>query len=113
MLNITVAVKLWGVQWKHKVVNIVCDNSAAVNVLQSGRGRDPFLLSYAREIWYWSALHDFEIRVSHAPGLAMSWVDALSGAHLRPLSSPHQPQNNGPTLRLPVDSYLFKLRADL
>ncbi len=78
MLNITVAVKLWEAQWKHKLMNIVCDNSAAVNVLQSGRGCDSFLLSYEREIWYWSALHDFEIRVSHAPGLAMSRVDALT-----------------------------------
>ncbi len=84
MLNILVAARAWAAQWEHKTVIIQCDNSTATNVLSSGRGRDPFLLRCAREIWYLSAKHNFTVVPTHVPGSQMQAADALSRAHLRP-----------------------------
>lgn len=84
MLNIVVAVKTWALQWQHKIVTIYCDNSPAINVLTSGRGRDCFLLQCAREIWLISAKYDITITPVHKPGSEMILADALSRVHLRP-----------------------------
>ena len=58
MINILVAVKLFGVYWKNKQVKIFCDNMAVVCVLQSGKTRDPYMAACARNIWLWSASYD-------------------------------------------------------
>ena len=41
MLNIMVALKVWGQHWSNKCVEIKCDNLAVVSVLQEGKARDP------------------------------------------------------------------------
>ena len=40
MYNIVVAVKLWGHEWRDKVVNIKCDNESAVAVSTTGRTKN-------------------------------------------------------------------------
>ena len=82
MLNIVAAIKLWGPTWKNKRVHILCDNSAAIMILQHGRGRDSFLLQCAQEVWLQSAIHKFEVIPRHIPGRDMSDADALSRSHL-------------------------------
>lgn len=82
MLNIVVAVKLFGENWHNKIVRIICDNAPAIAVLQSGRGRDPFLLACARDIWFQAARYGFELLPQHAPGTTMDTVDQLSRAHM-------------------------------
>jgi hypothetical protein len=84
MLNIVITVKLWHHHWEHSHVRIHCDNAAAVSVLNTGRGRDPFLLKCAREVWLLSALHDFQVEIIHTPGALISSADALSRYHLHP-----------------------------
>ena len=61
MVNILVALKLFGQKWKGNRVLIKCDNEAVVSVLRSGKARDPFLGACARNIWYLSALQDVEM----------------------------------------------------
>ena len=51
MLNIVVALRLWGARWAHSVVTLVCDNLWVVQVVDTGRSRDTFLASCARNIW--------------------------------------------------------------
>ena len=50
MVNILVALKLFGQKWKGNRVLIKCDNQAVVLVLRSGKARDPFLGACARNI---------------------------------------------------------------
>lgn len=112
MLNIVVAAKLWGSQWTRKRVTVFCDNAAAVSVLITGRGRDPFLLQCAREIWLLSALHDFTLAPQHKPGSEMVIADALSRVHLRPAFQEVVSQLSHSVKRHVSPDY-FKLRANL
>ena len=43
MLNTVVALKLFASSWQSRKIHIKCDNLAVVQVLKSGRTRDPFL----------------------------------------------------------------------
>ena len=51
MLNIMVALNVWGQNWQNKCIEIRCDNLAVVLVLQEGRARDSILATLARNIW--------------------------------------------------------------
>ena len=44
---------------------IYCDNFAVVNVLWSGRARDPYLAACACNIWLWAATHDINVTYTH------------------------------------------------
>ena len=48
MLNIVVALKVWGQHWTDKCIEIKCGNQAVVLVLQEGKARDPILATLAR-----------------------------------------------------------------
>ena len=67
-------------------VLVECDNSAAVAVFGSGRGRDPVILASARAIWRHAAEIDCALTFRHVPGEFMDAADALSRA---PLSASH------------------------
>ena len=82
MLNIVVAVKLWSHLLAGHVVHIRCDNEAAVSVLNTGRGRSPFLLACAREIWQCTAEFGYEVVCSHIRGVDNDLADLLSRCHL-------------------------------
>ena len=82
MVNIVVTPKLWKTQWEHKQITIFCDNMACVQVLQTDRGRDAFLLQCAREIWLLSALYDFTLIVQHRLGHENILAHCLSRWHL-------------------------------
>ena len=58
----------------------------AVNVLQSGRGRDKLLLKGAHHMWLVCAEHQIELNVIHEPGAQLTHTaDALSRLHLGPV----------------------------
>ena len=48
ILNIMVALKVWGHYWKDKYIEVFCDNLAVVQVLQTGRARDSQLATFAK-----------------------------------------------------------------
>ena len=66
-------------------VQIHCDNMAAVQVLQSGRGRNRLLLECARAAWMVQAILDVHLSYVHIPGSDNQVADCLSRAHLSPL----------------------------
>ena len=78
MINILLAVKLFGNAWSRKRVLIKCDNNAVVNVLRSGRARDPFLCACARNIWLQAAKHDVDLSYIHVLGKKNVVADRLS-----------------------------------
>ena len=78
MINILVAVKLFGAYWKSKRVKIFCDNMAVVCVLQSGRTKDPYMAACARNIWLWSASYDIDFQFVHIAGKTNVTADLLS-----------------------------------
>ena len=61
-LNILVALRLFAPYWHRKKVHVKCDNLAAVQVLTSGKTRDPFLAACARNVWMVVAHGDIQVK---------------------------------------------------
>ena len=78
MLNVLVALRVWGQHWSGSRVVIQCDNQAVVSVLNSGRTSDPLLAAYARSIWLICACLDIDLILIHIMGKNNIWADALS-----------------------------------
>ena len=78
MVNILVAIRVFGHLWHRKQILIKCDNQAVVQVLASGKTKDPFLAACARNVWYECALMDIMIKYEHVMGKNNRVADLLS-----------------------------------
>ena len=78
MVNILVALRLYGCMWQHKRILIKCDNMAVVQVLRTGKTRDPFLATCARNVWMVTADLDIDIVYTHVHGVENMTADLLS-----------------------------------
>ena len=78
MLNIMVALKIWGQAWQNMRIEIKCDNLAVVQVLQDGNARDSLLPTIARNIWMLTSLFNIHFSISHIPGKDNAIADLLS-----------------------------------
>ena len=78
MLNVIVALKVWASAWSDRTIDIKCDNLAVVEVLTSGKTKDTFLATCARNIWLLCAIFNINIRVHHIPGKSNNIADLLS-----------------------------------
>ena len=61
MVNILVAIRLWGRLWQHKKIIIKCDNQAVVSILKLGKTKDSTLACIARNILFEAA----RLHISH------------------------------------------------
>ena len=84
LLTIMVALKLWGPALCRQRFIIRCDNNNSVLALNSGRSRTLGMQLCLREIWFISALHDFELTAAHISGNDNTLADHLSRWHLSP-----------------------------
>ena len=64
MLNIVIALRIWGHLWQHGSISIRCDNLGVVQVIKSGKTRDQFLALCVRNIWLLTASHDIDLVIS-------------------------------------------------
>ena len=88
MLNILVALRTWGLQWKGKALTIHCDNQAVVSILNTGYTRDLTLAAIARNIFMLTAQLNLDIVTLHILGKRNIVADILS----RLQEGPHQLQ---------------------
>ena len=63
MINVIIAFRTWGHLWKNNWVQVFCDNSAVVHILNTGASRDVFLSACARTLWLMKARHNIKITV--------------------------------------------------
>ena len=63
-------------------VRVYCDNSAAVQVLTSGRGKNRLLLDCVRAAWMVQVVLAVQITYEHVPGKDNEVADTLSRVHL-------------------------------
>ena len=114
LLNVVVAVKVWGAGWAGHRVRVSCDNMNAVLAVHSSRTRDPFMQHCTRELNFLCAKHDKDLLISHAPGVSLKRADSLSREHLDDrartfvASDPMLQQCD----RIEPDDRLFKLMTD-
>ena len=78
MLNIIVASKIWAGHWRNKKIQIHSDNMAVVQVLNTGRTRDPILATCARNVWLIAATYNIDFIFTHIAGQINSIADLLS-----------------------------------
>ena len=76
--------------WHHLIANtkfVAClDNMIAVSTINSGHSREPFINVGLRAIAYLLALHNFEIRAWHIPGVTNTIPDLLGHWDLKQAS---------------------------
>ena len=78
MINILVAIRVFGHIWHRQLILVNCDNDAVVQVLNLGRTRDPSLATCARNIWQEAATNDIELKYVHIMGKQKRAADLLS-----------------------------------
>ena len=74
MINVMVALKVWGHCWSNKCIRIFCDTS----VLTFGRAKDAILAACAHNIWLLTAIYNVNLVVSHIKGIDNTVADLLS-----------------------------------
>jgi hypothetical protein len=81
---IVIALKLWAPIVTNSRVQVYCDNSASVFVINTGRTKDKVMLALIREIAYLCATNNCQLRALHISGSNNRLADLMSRA---PLSS--------------------------
>ena len=78
MVNILVAIRVWGKVWKNQRIVIKCDNQVVVSVLNSGKTQDLTLAAIARNIMMEISEQDIDLQVIHILGVKNKVADLLS-----------------------------------
>ena len=78
MLNVLIAMRIFGQCWKNRKVRFHVDNKAVVHALSRGKIRDIYLQTVARSIWLIAATKDIDIEYVHILGVDNVKVDVLS-----------------------------------
>ena len=80
-INIAVALQTFmGPEDKGRCVVVYCDNMSAVQVMQSGKGKNLVMLEAARMAWMVQAMFQLTIIYRHIPGDLNTLADTLSRA---------------------------------
>ena len=95
---IFLAAKRWAPLWAHHHVIVKCDNQAAVAMINKGTTANPIVMTWLRDLFWLSAIHNFRITAVYIPGVVNLRADRLSRMH------------NGPAL-LELFSYLCQDQA--
>ena len=115
LLNVVVALKVWGSAWRGQQVQVVCDNSNACIAIQTGRSKDMYVQHCIRELFLFTARYDVELMAVHRPGELMVRADALSrmytsDAHFRWV---HNDPELAAATRREVPAEFFQLVSEL
>ena len=78
MLNILVAIRMWGQKWGGQSVLFHCDNQAVMTVLSTGRTKDLTLAAISRNLFMESAKFEVDLKLIRIHGKANTIADALS-----------------------------------
>jgi len=78
LMALVVAVTVWADQLRGKRVTVLCDNTATVWVINTGKTRDRAMQGLLRELCYITATYEFELFAQHIPGEENRIPDMLS-----------------------------------
>ena len=81
LLALMICVKLWSCCFSNKKIMLKCDNQSTVAVLNSGSTKDSFMQCCLREILFFAARYNFEVRAVYFPGVDNRTADVLSRWH--------------------------------
>ncbi|CAC5380593.1 unnamed protein product [Mytilus coruscus] len=75
---------VWSVHFVNRKILVKYDNQSTVMVLNSGCTRDAYMQCCLREILFYAAKYNFEIKAVHFPGVENRTADILSRWHSDP-----------------------------
>ena len=78
LLALIVAITVWAKNLTGRRVTVLCDNTATVWVINTGKTRDKVMQMLLRELCYITATNKFEIVAQHIPGVENRLPDMLS-----------------------------------
>ena len=79
---IVVACVIWGPLLSSYLVRFQCDNLAVVSCVNNGSSKCPLIMGLIRKLFFIAATHDFDVRLSHIPGVDNVGPDLLSRLRL-------------------------------
>ena len=82
LVPIVVAAAVWGKGWQGQTVQVWCDNTAVVNIINRGSSRDKDAMHLARCLAFIEAKFDLDLVASHIKGVNNTLADALSRDNL-------------------------------
>lgn len=82
LLPIIMASVVWGHSWTGKGVKWVCDNAAAVDIINSGKSKDKLAMHLVRCVFFFAAEWHFTLGAVHLAGKLNVAADALSRDNL-------------------------------
>jgi hypothetical protein len=80
---VVVACRVWGHSLSAKRIMIECDNIAIVYSVNKGTSKNPKIMSLIRDLFFTCAFFNFDIRLTHVPGLLNVGPDLLSRLKIR------------------------------
>ena len=80
-LSLEPAVTNWAPRLANKKVIVLCDNKAAVGIINRGTSKEPFVMDSLRRIFWLSAIHNFRLEAVYVPGKHNNIADAVSRLH--------------------------------
>lgn len=96
LVPIVLGAAVWGREWYGRTVQVWCDNSAVVAILNWGNSQDPEAMHLMRCLAFIKAKFQFALFATHIKGTNNDLADALS-RKLFPLSPPAgSPRSNFP-----------------
>ena len=81
-LSAVLAARHWGHLWANSKVRFFTDNITTRANLNKGTSGNKFIMPYLRELFWHSAIHNFEISAKYVPGIDNDLPDAISRLHL-------------------------------
>ena len=78
MLNIVIALRVWGRLWQCGSMTFRCDNLGVVQVVKTGKTKDSFLALFMMNIWLLRASYDIDFNIAHIPEWPNTVADTLS-----------------------------------
>ena len=78
LVPIVLATSLWGKEWQGQLVQVWCDNSAVVNIVNHRSSREKQSIHLARCLAFIKAKFDLDPRAAHIKGSDNDKADALS-----------------------------------
>ena len=82
MLTVVAAIKHWFSDLANSKVKIFMDNQACISLLNYGITKSPFLASCLREINFYLAKYNIEIRAEYVPSKSNVLADLCSRAYI-------------------------------
>ena len=105
---VILAVRIWGLKYKGKIVKVRSDNEAVSVIVNTGRSRDLYLQRQLCELCWWMAKYQMKIKTVYLPEVLNRLPDLLSRWHEGPhIKQQFLERTGGEMTRREVDRQWF------